>query len=159
MARVTSAEIYSKKFFDVIIEGIPTLSTGSVEGLGVSFEIGAHKDGTDKERTLKLGTSDPANVVINFAEATSPLTALFEWVNDLVRSEVNGGLVGEDLQKNATIIQKNEAGQTLMKVRCLGCLPVSFEPDTRDGTTADPAVAKLELMVTRKEYVMGDNLA
>jgi len=155
MVRLSASAALSKKFFRVRIDNVPELSFQSCEGLGEEIEVGEYQDGTEQTKTYKVGNYTADDLTLKFGESLGSLQPLYTWAKQCLRAKENGGLVGEELERNVDVIMENEAGQQTYLVRNTGCLVQRFEPDTRDGTTSDVAVGTLVLKVTDRDMTFG----
>jgi phage tail-like protein len=155
MVRLSSSAALSKKFFRVRIDDVPELSFQSVEGLGEEIEVGEYRDGTEQNITYKVGNYTVDDLTLKYGESLGSLQPLYNWARQCLKAKENGGLVGEELERNVDVIVENEAGQQVFLVRNTGCLVQRFELDPRDGTTSDVAVDTLVLKVTDRDIVFG----
>jgi len=155
MVRLSATAAVSKKFFRVRIDKVPELSFQSAEGLGEEIEVGEYRDGTEQTKTHKVGNYTVDDLTLKAGESLGSLQPLYTWAKQCLRAKENGGLVGEELERNVDVIVENEAGQQVYLVRNFGCLVQRFELDTRDSTTSDVAVDTLVLKVTDRDIVFG----
>jgi phage tail-like protein len=156
MANLTAKQAIPKGRFRVKIDDIAQdISFQNCEGLGIEIDISKYNDGTDQEAALKLGKTSYDDVTLSFGESAASVQSLWAWFFQCAEASQNGGLVGEDLQKQIDIICENDAGQTVMTWRNIGCYPKRMEPDSRDANSADTAIGKLVIARTSAKPIFG----
>lgn len=155
MAKLTSKAAVPKGRFRIRADDMPDISFKMAEGLKIEVTHSKTFDGTDQEAMLKLGKTNYDNLVLTAGESVESMQPWWNWLMACAEASENGGLAGEDLMKTIDVICENDDGSTMLTVRNAGCLMQSMELDSRDADSADIAVDKMEMGVTRRRVVFG----
>jgi phage tail-like protein len=155
MAKLTSKAAIPKGRFRIRADDMPEISFKNAEGLKIEVTQSKNYDGTDQEAMIKLGKTVYDNLVLTAGESAESVQPWWNWLMACAEASENGGLSGEDLMKTIDVICENDDGSTALTVRNSGCLITSMELDSRDGDSADVAVDKMEMGVTRRRLIFG----
>jgi hypothetical protein len=159
MAFLTSKAALPKGRFLVEADDMPSISFKMAEGLKMGVTISRYLDGMDQEAMLKFGKSEYDNLVLTAGEALESLQPWYQWYDAIRNASANGGLVGEDLMKTIDVVCQRDDGSTALTVRNELSLLASIEMDSRDADSADTAVDKMEVAVTRRNVIFGSGTA
>lgn len=159
MTRLTAKAAIPKGRFVVETDDMPAISFKMVEGLKLGVVLSKMFDGSDQEAMLNFGKAEYDNLVLTAGEAIESLQPWYLWQMSILNASQNGGLVGEDLMKTIDIVCQRNDGSTAVTVRNELCLVGSIEMDSRDADSADTAVDKMEIGVTRRRIIFGSGTA
>lgn len=156
MTILTAKAAIPKGRFRVETDDMPAISFKMVEGLKLGVVLSKMYDGTDQEAMLSFGKAEYDNLVLTAGEALASLQPWYIWQQAILNASQNGGLVGEDLMKTIDVICERNDGSTALTIRHELCLVGSIELDSRDADSADTAVDKMDIGVTRRFLIFGD---
>ena len=156
MTILSATAAMPKGRFRIDADDMPSISFKMAEGLKLGVAISRYMDGTDQEAMLNFGKAEYDNLVLTAGEALESLQPWYQWQDSILNATQNGGLVGEDLMKTIDVVCERNDGSTAMTIRHELCLLMSIELDSRDADSADTAVDKMEIAVTRRRIIFGD---